>query len=147
MHLDLVSYAEVNGRTPYDRIGMNAPRPRVIESDANESNGPDVRRERKHEQETRDREKGRETWRGLFRAPTKLPRGLFRAMGGDVTIGQSTINVMNGIRHRVNSTASDIFLLLLSAVFRSSFIELLLVATLTGVLFMMVIRYSSGKPL
>eukprot|EP00957_Ditylum_brightwellii_P183370 13968111-Ditylum_brightwellii.AAC.1 len=32
--------------------------------------------------------------------------GLFRAMGGDAMIGQSTINIMNGARHRVSSTMS-----------------------------------------
>lgn len=64
--------------------------------------------------------------------------GLFRAMGGDAMIGQSTINIMNGARHRVSSTMSGIFMLLF-VVAIGDFIELLPVATLTGVLFMVVL--------
>ena len=63
---------------------------------------------------------------------------LFRAMGGDAMIGQSTINIMNGARHRVSSTTSGIFMLLF-VVALSPFINLLPVSTLTGVLFMVVI--------
>lgn len=59
--------------------------------------------------------------------------GLFRAMGGDAMIGQSTINIMNGARYRVSSTMSGVFMLLF-VVALSPFIELLPVATLTGVL-------------
>jgi MFS superfamily sulfate permease-like transporter len=62
---------------------------------------------------------------------------MFRAMGGDAMIGQSTINIMNGARHRVSSTSSGIFMLLF-IVALSPFIDLLPVATLTGVLFMVV---------
>lgn len=64
--------------------------------------------------------------------------GMFRAMGGDAMIGQSTINIMNGARHRVSSTSSGIFMLLF-IVALSPFIDLLPVATLTGVLFMVVL--------
>lgn len=64
--------------------------------------------------------------------------GLFRAMGGDAMIGQSTINIMNGARYRVSSTMSGIFMLLF-VVAISDFIELLPVSTLTGVLFMVVL--------
>lgn len=59
--------------------------------------------------------------------------GLFQAMGGDAMIGQSTINIMNGARYRVSSTMSGVFMLLF-VVALSPFIELLPVATLTGVL-------------
>ena len=64
--------------------------------------------------------------------------GLFRAMGGDAMIGQSTINIMNGARYRVSSTMSGIFMLLF-VVAISGFINLLPVSTLTGVLFMVVL--------
>jgi SulP family sulfate permease len=67
-----------------------------------------------------------------------LVSGLFRAMGGDAMIGQSTINIMNGARHRVSSTCSGLFMLLF-VIAISGFIELLPIATLTGVLFMVVI--------
>jgi SulP family sulfate permease len=64
--------------------------------------------------------------------------GLFRAMGGDAMIGQSTINIMNGARHRVSSTCSGLFMLLF-VIAISGFIEMLPIATLTGVLFMVVL--------
>ena len=70
--------------------------------------------------------------------------GLFRAMGGDAMIGQSTINIMNGARYRVSSTMSGIFMLLF-IVALSGFIELLPVATLTGVLFMVVLSTFQWK--
>jgi SulP family sulfate permease len=67
-----------------------------------------------------------------------LASGLFSAMGGDAMIGQSTINIMNGARHRVSSTCSGLFMLLF-VIAISGFIELLPIATLTGVLFMVVV--------
>lgn len=73
-----------------------------------------------------------------------LVSGMFRAMGGDAMIGQSTINIMNGARHRVSSTMSGIFMLLF-IVALSPFIELLPVATLTGVLFMVVLSTFQWK--
>lgn len=70
--------------------------------------------------------------------------GLFRAMGGDAMIGQSTINIMNGARHRVSSSMSGIFMLLF-IVALSGFIKLLPVSTLTGVLFMVVLSTFQWK--
>ena len=70
--------------------------------------------------------------------------GLFQAMGGDAMIGQSTINIMNGARHRVSSTMSGIFILLFTLVL-SPFINLLPIATLTGVLFIVVISTFQWK--
>ena len=55
-------------------------------------------------------------------------------MGGDAMIGQSTINIMNGACHRVSSTMSGVFMLLFTLVL-SPAINLLPIATLTGVLF------------
>jgi len=73
-----------------------------------------------------------------------LVSGLFRAMGGDAMIGQSTINIMNGARYRVSSTMSGLFMLSF-VVALSPFIELLPVATLTGVLFMVVLSTFQWK--
>ncbi|KAL3803134.1 hypothetical protein HJC23_003409 [Cyclotella cryptica] len=73
-----------------------------------------------------------------------LVSGMFHAMGGDAMIGQSTINIMNGARHRVSSTMSGIFMLLF-VVALSGFIELLPVSTLTGVLFMVVLSTFQWK--
>ena len=64
--------------------------------------------------------------------------GIFRSMGGSAMIGQSTINVMNGARHRISSTMSGIFMLLFTLLL-APFIELLPVGTLTGVLFIVVL--------
>jgi len=65
-------------------------------------------------------------------------------MGGDAMIGQSTINIMNGARHRVSSTSSGLFMLLF-VIALSGFIELLPVSTLTGVLFMVVLSTFQWK--
>mmetsp|Transcript_30027 Transcript_30027/g.44393 ORF Transcript_30027/g.44393 Transcript_30027/m.44393 type:complete len:720 (+) Transcript_30027:258-2417(+) len=73
-----------------------------------------------------------------------LISGLFSAMGGDAMIGQSTINIMNGARYRVSSTMSGIFMLLF-VVALAPFINLLPIATLTGVLFMVVISTFQWK--
>ena len=62
----------------------------------------------------------------------------------DAMIGQSTINIMNGARYRVSSTSAGIFMLLF-VVILSPFIELLPVATLTGVLFMVVLSTFQWK--
>lgn len=69
---------------------------------------------------------------------------LFRAMGGDAMIGQSTINIMNGARYRVSSSMAGIFMLLF-IVALSPFIKLLPVSTLTGVLFMVVLSTFQWK--
>ena len=66
------------------------------------------------------------------------------AMGGDAMIGQSTINIMNGARHRVSSTMSGVFMLLFTLVL-SPFINLLPISTLTGVLFMVVLSTFQWK--
>eukprot|EP00985_Skeletonema_marinoi_P009513 scaffold4418_cov130-Skeletonema_marinoi.AAC.6 len=68
----------------------------------------------------------------------------YLAMGGDAMIGQSTINIMNGARHRVSSTMSGVFMLLFTLVL-SPFINLLPIATLTGVLFMVVLSTFQWK--
>lgn len=59
-------------------------------------------------------------------------------------IGQSTINIMNGARHRISSTMSGVFMLLFTLVL-SPFINLLPIATLTGVLFIVVISTFQWK--
>ena len=80
----------------------------------------------------------------LAQGLANLVCGLFRAMGGDAMIGQSTINIMNGARHRVSSTMSGVFMLLFTLVL-SPFINLLPIATLTGVLFMVVLSTFQWK--
>jgi len=59
-------------------------------------------------------------------------------------IGQSTINIMNGARHRVSSTMSGVFMLLFTLIL-SPFINLLPIATLTGVLFIVVLSTFQWK--
>ena len=64
--------------------------------------------------------------------------GMFASMGGDAMIGQSTINVKSGGYGRLSTTfASLIFLIFVVAA--SKVIELIPLAALTGVLFMIII--------
>ena len=64
--------------------------------------------------------------------------GMFTSMGGDAMIGQSTINVKSGGYGRLSTTfASVIFLVFVVAA--SQVIELIPLAALTGVLFMIII--------
>lgn len=64
--------------------------------------------------------------------------GFFGGMGGCAMIGQSMINVKSGGRTRVSGIAAAIFLLLFILV-GSSIIELIPLAALVGVMFMVVI--------
>ena len=63
---------------------------------------------------------------------------MFKAMGGTLMIGQSTINVKSGGIGRL-STAFAATMFLIFVVAASKVIELVPVAALTGVLFMVVI--------
>ncbi|EDQ85788.1 uncharacterized protein MONBRDRAFT_11637 [Monosiga brevicollis MX1] len=65
--------------------------------------------------------------------------GLFSSMGGDAMIGQSTVNVMNGARHRLSTTSASVFLLII-VVALSRAIEVVPVACLTGILFVIVTK-------
>lgn len=68
-----------------------------------------------------------------------LVSGFFRAMGGDAMIGQSTINVLNGARYRLSGFVAGVFMLIIILV-ASPAIELIPVACLAGVLFMVVLH-------
>jgi SulP family sulfate permease len=64
--------------------------------------------------------------------------GFFGGMGGCAMIGQSIINVKSGGRTRIAGVASALFLLIF-ILYASSFIELIPIASLVGVMFMVVI--------
>ena len=64
--------------------------------------------------------------------------GFFGGMGGCAMIGQSMINVKSGGRTRIAAIASALFLLLF-ILYTSSLIELIPIAALVGVMFMVVI--------
>ena len=64
--------------------------------------------------------------------------GMFGGMGGCAMIGQSMINVKSGGRTRISSVSASLFLLSF-ILFTSSLIELIPIAALVGVMFMVVI--------
>ena len=64
--------------------------------------------------------------------------GFFGGMGGCAMIGQSMINVKSGGRTRIAGISAAIFLLFF-ILYASSIIELIPVASLVGVMFMVVI--------
>lgn len=65
--------------------------------------------------------------------------GLFAAMGGCSMIGQSTGNVLNGGRFRLSAVVGGIATFMV-VLFASSLIELVPVACLTGILFVIIIH-------
>lgn len=64
--------------------------------------------------------------------------GMFGGMGGCAMIGQSMININSGGRGRLSGISAALFLLLF-ILFASSLIEMIPLAALTGVMFMVVI--------
>ena len=64
--------------------------------------------------------------------------GFFGGMGGCAMIGQSMINVKSGGRTRIAGIAAAIFLLIF-ILYASSLIELIPIAALVGVMFMVVV--------
>jgi SulP family sulfate permease len=64
--------------------------------------------------------------------------GFFGGMGGCAMIGQSIINVRSGGRTRIAGTAAAVFLLIF-ILYASSYIEMIPIAALVGVMFMVVI--------
>lgn len=81
---------------------------------------------------------GRCTQECIAQGIANLLSAMFQSMGGDAMIGQSTINVKSGGIGRLSTTfASIMFLIFIVAA--SSVIELVPIAALTGVLFMVVI--------
>ena len=80
---------------------------------------------------------GRCTQECVAQGVANLLSAMFQSMGGDAMIGQSTINVKSGGIGRLSTTfASIMFLIFIVAA--SSVIELVPIAALTGVLFMVV---------
>lgn len=67
-----------------------------------------------------------------------LANGFFGGMGGDAMIGQSIINIKSGGRTRISSLVAPLFLLLF-IMFGSSIINLIPLAGLVGVMFMVVV--------
>jgi sulfate permease, SulP family len=65
--------------------------------------------------------------------------GIFSALGGDAMIGESTVNLLNGSRGRLSSISAGIWLILMTT-FLGTVIESLPIATLTGIIFMVVIH-------
>ena len=81
---------------------------------------------------------GRCTQECVAQGVANLMSAMFQSMGGDAMIGQSTINVKSGGIGRLSTTfAAVMFLIFIVAA--SSVIELVPIAALTGVLFMVVI--------
>jgi len=64
--------------------------------------------------------------------------GFFSGMGGCAMIGQSMINVTSGARHRLSGISASLFLLGF-ILFASGLIEMIPIAALIGVMFMVVI--------
>ena len=69
---------------------------------------------------------------------SNLVTGFFAGMGGCAMIGQSMINVKSGGRSRIAGISAALFLLSY-IIFAASYIELIPIAALTGVMFMVVI--------
>ena len=74
----------------------------------------------------------------IAQGTSNLVTGFFAGMGGCAMIGQSMINVKSGGRSRIAGISASLFLLSY-IVFASSYIALIPIAALTGVMFMVVI--------
>ena len=74
----------------------------------------------------------------LAQGTANVVTGFFGGMGGCAMIGQSMINVSSGGRTRISSASAAIFLLIF-ILYTSSLIELIPLAALVGVMFMVVI--------
>lgn len=82
--------------------------------------------------------KGRPNRECLAQGAANLVTGFFGGMGGCAMIGQSMINISSGGRGRLSGISAAIFLLCF-ILFGSSLIEMIPIAALTGVMFMVVI--------
>ena len=74
----------------------------------------------------------------LAQGTSNLVTGFFAGMGGCAMIGQSMINIKSGGRSRLAGISAALFLLSY-ILFAASYIELIPIAALTGVMFMVVI--------
>ena len=82
--------------------------------------------------------RGRNSRECMAQGGANVVTGLFGGMGGCAMIGQSMININSGARHRLSGIAAALFLLSF-ILFASSWIEMIPVAALVGVMFMVVI--------
>ncbi|MDA0902582.1 MAG: SulP family inorganic anion transporter [Proteobacteria bacterium] len=82
--------------------------------------------------------KGRKSRECAAQGFANVVTGFFGGMGGCAMIGQSMINISSGARHRISGIIAALFLLLFIVV-ASSFIEMIPIAALVGVMFMVVI--------
>ena len=83
-------------------------------------------------------ERGGASQECLAQGAANTVTGFFGGMGGCAMIGQSMINVKSGGRHRLSGVAAALFLLAF-ILFASPIIELIPLAALVGVMFMVVI--------
>lgn len=74
----------------------------------------------------------------IAQGAANITNGFFGGMGGCAMIGQSIINVKSGGRGKLSAITASVFLLLF-IMFGSSYIELIPLAALVGVMFMVVI--------
>ena len=84
------------------------------------------------------RQRGGASKECIAQGSANIVTGFFGGMGGCAMIGQSMINVNSGGRTRLSGIASAIFLLIF-ILFASGIIELIPLAALVGVMFMVVI--------
>ncbi len=82
--------------------------------------------------------RGRGNRECIGQGAANIVTGFFGGMGGCAMIGQSIINVNSGGRGRLSGVAAALFLLSF-IVFASSLIEMIPLAALTGVMFMVVV--------
>ncbi len=82
--------------------------------------------------------RGRGNRECIGQGAANVATGLFGGMGGCAMIGQSMINVNSGGRGRLSGISAALFLLMF-ILFASSLIEMIPLAALTGVMFMVVI--------
>lgn len=82
--------------------------------------------------------RGRNSRECMAQGAANIATGFFGGMGGCAMIGQSMINITSGARGRLSGIAAALFLLSF-ILFASTYIELIPVAALVGVMFMVVI--------
>ena len=82
--------------------------------------------------------KGRKSRECAAQGFANVVTGFFGGMGGCAMIGQSMINISSGARHRISGITAALFLLIF-IVAASSLIEMIPIAALVGVMFMVVI--------
>jgi sulfate permease, SulP family len=82
--------------------------------------------------------RGRSNKEAIAQGLANMLSGLFSGMGGCAMIGQSLINVSNGARARLSGIVASVMLLFF-VMYASSLIELVPMAALTGLMFMVAI--------